>query len=80
MLAEQWSLVAADLMSQYALNVYDQRQMRTFGWTAFRTMVGGLFAVECRVTNWYEQQHGKTGEAVSSHGAGHRRARGEAPD
>jgi hypothetical protein len=80
MLAERWVLVAADLMSQYGLNVYDQRQMRALGWTAFRTMLAGLFAIECRVSNWYEQEHGESGKAVNTGDAGHRRTRGQAPD
>lgn len=48
-------------MSQYRINVYDQRQMRELGWTAFRTMLAGLFAIECRISSWYEQEHGETG-------------------
>lgn len=59
MLIEHWDLVAADLISQYACNVYDQQQLHRVTWQAGRCMIGGLFAIETRISSWYEHEYGK---------------------
>lgn len=59
MIDERWSLVAADLISEYGLNVYDRGQMRATAWKAFQAMLGGLFAADTRIARWYDHEHGK---------------------
>jgi hypothetical protein len=58
MLIEHWDLVAADLISEYACNVYDRAQVRAVSWPAGRVMIGGLFAVETRISRWYDHEYG----------------------
>lgn len=70
MLDEHWALVAADLISEYRLNVYDRAQMRATSWPAFRVMIGGLFSAETRISRWYEQEHGSAGKAPAPRGGG----------
>lgn len=73
MIIRKWTLVAADLMSEYAFNVYDQGQRRAISWTAGSVMIGGLFSAETRISRWFEQEYGEQGKGVSTkHGARHR--------
>lgn len=60
---DKWDLVAADLISEYRCNVYDQTQLRAFSWRAGRVMIGGLFAAETRVSRWYEHEYGQERKA-----------------
>lgn len=58
MIFNKWSFVAADLMSEYGVNVYDQAVMRSTRWAAGRTWIGGLFAVKSRIGQWYQHTYG----------------------
>lgn len=70
MLDEHWTLVAADLISEYGMNVYDRAQMRRTSWPAFRVMIGGLFSAETRIARWYEQTHGSAGKTSAPRSGG----------
>lgn len=58
MIFDWWYLVAADLISEYRLNPYDEAQMSATRWTAFRVMINGLFAADTRVSRKYEYVYG----------------------
>jgi hypothetical protein len=66
MIYDHWDLVAADLISEYACNVYDREQRSRWTWAAGRVMIGGLFAAETRIARWYDQEHGSGKEAAAS--------------
>lgn len=58
MIFDQWPMVAADLMSEYRVDVYDHARMSSTRWAAGRTWIGGLFSSETRVSRWYQQRYG----------------------
>lgn len=72
MIAEHWPLVAADLMSEYQVNVYDQRQLRRLTWPAGSAMIGGLFSADTRIARWYDAEYGQQPKKGAGRGAGHR--------
>lgn len=69
---DKWALVAADLMSEYGVDVYDHARMRATRWAAGRTWIGGLFSAETRVSQWYQRTYGPKGKGATGGGAGHR--------
>lgn len=58
MIFDWWYLVAADLISEYRLNPYDEAQLQACRWSGFKVMVYGLFSADTRVSRRYEQDYG----------------------